>query len=79
MSCNCNNLDKNGKNIVDLVRGKGKAEFLLKTPHEIQCSCNKTFLMTTCVDKCPHCGMVYGVTPCSSSNKENILAADINY
>ena len=29
--------------------------------------------------KCPHCEMTYGVTPCSSRNKENVVAAGIRY
>ena len=35
--------------------------------------------MKTHVDKCPTCNMVYGVTPCSSHDKNNIKIADINY
>lgn len=81
MSCGCGSVNKNdGKNIVDLVRSKGKGDFPLRTPHELECvNCNKTFTMTTHVDKCPSCNMVYGVTPCSSHDKNNILAADVNY
>lgn len=81
MSCGCSNINKNdGKNIVDLVRSKGKDSFPLRLPHEIVCAnCNKSFTMTTHVDKCPHCNMVYGVTPCSSMDKSNIKPADINY
>lgn len=35
--------------------------------------------MTTFVDKCPHCNMTYGVTPCSQSDAANIKEAGINY
>lgn len=81
MSCGCSNTDKNnGKNVVDLVRSKGKGDFPLRTYHDIECvNCKKTFTMKTHVDMCPYCNMVYGVTPCSSSDKNNIKAADINY
>ena len=81
MSCGCGGVNKNdGRNVVDLVRSKGKDSFPLRTPHDIGCvSCNETFTMTTHVDKCPSCNMVYGVTPCSSHDKNNILAADVNY
>lgn len=80
MSCGCGSMNKkDGKAVVDLVRSKGKADFPLATPHEIECSCGKTFTMKILVDKCPYCGMTYGVTPCSSRDKENIAAADINY
>lgn len=79
MSCGCSGLDKNGKAVVDLVRSKGKDSMELRIKHEIECSCGNTFIMNTLVDKCPHCHMTYGVTPCSSMNKENVLAADIDY
>ena len=81
MSCGCKNTNKSdGKQVVDLVRSKGKANFPLRTPHEIICSnCKNTFIMNTHVDKCVHCNMTYGVTPCSSMDKKNIKPADINY
>jgi len=81
MACGCENLNKNdGKNVVDLVRSKGKDKFPLRTPHELECvNCKNIFTMNTHVDKCPSCNMVYGVTPCSSQDKNNIKSADINY
>ncbi|WP_373600896.1 hypothetical protein [Paraclostridium bifermentans] len=81
MSCGCANTDKNdGKQVVDLVRSKDKGDFPLRSPHNLTCiNCNENFTMTTHVDKCPNCNMTYGVTPCSSMNKENIKAAGINY
>lgn len=42
-------------------------------------SCGNIFIMKTIIDKCPHCEMTYGVTPCSSRNKENVVAAGIRY
>ena len=42
-------------------------------------SCGNIFTMKTIIDKCPHCEMTYGVTPCSSRNKENVVAAGIRY
>ena len=79
MSCGCSNISNDGKAIVDLVRSKGKEEMILAVSHEIKCSCNNIFIMTKLVDKCPKCQMTYGVTPCSSKNKDNVKAADINY
>lgn len=79
MSCGCGSLDGNGKAIVDLVRSKGKDNFELKFEHIIDCSCGNSFKMKTLVDKCPNCNMTYGVTPCSSKDKENIKPAGINY
>lgn len=79
MSCGCASLGNDGKAVVDLVRGKGKADLALRTAYEINCSCDKSFTMEKLVDKCPHCGMTYGVTPCSQSDKNNIKPAGINY
>lgn len=79
MSCNClNNIDT-GKELVDLVRSKGKDNFTLKVSHIIDCSCGSSFTMHTLVDKCPNCSMTYGVTPCSQGDKNNIKSAGINY
>ncbi len=81
MSCGCENMDKNnGKSVVDLVRSKKKDDFPLRNELEIKCvECGDTFTMKTHVDKCPKCGMVYGVTPCSSGDKNNVKPAGINY
>ena len=81
MACGCENINKNdGKNVVDLIRSKGKDKLPLRTPHELECvNCKNIFTMNTHVDKCPYCNMVYGVTPCSSQDKKNIKSADINY
>ena len=81
MSCGCSNINKNdGKNVVDLIRSKGKENFPLRNSYDIECvNCKETFTMKTHVDKCPTCNMVYGVTPCSSHDKNNIKIADIHY
>ena len=81
MSCGCGSVNKNdGKNVVDLVRSKGKDSFPLRTPHDIECvNCNETFTMTTHVDKCASGKMVYEVSAYSSHDKNNILAAEVNY
>ncbi|MGL4107911.1 hypothetical protein [Clostridium sp. LP20] len=79
MSCGCSTLGNDGKAIVDLVRSKDKATLPLKESYKIDCSCGKDFTMKTLVDNCPNCGMTYGVTPCSQSDKNNIKAAGINY
>ena len=75
MSCGCSNLGNDGKAVVDLVRSKGK----LRNAYEINCSCGQTFTMEILVDRCPHCNMTYGVTPCSQGDVNNIKAAGINY
>lgn len=68
-----------GKSVVNKIRQVGVGMGLLPTPFEIACSCQNTFTMRHYEDKCPHCMMVYGVTPCTSHDKENIKAAGINY
>ena len=79
MSCGCSNLGNDGKAVVDLVRSKGKADLKLRNAYEINCSCGQTFTMEILVDRCPHCNMTYGVTPCSQGDVNNIKAAGINY
>jgi len=69
----------NGKAIVDKVRKVGVAKGLLEIPHLMKCSCGELFQMIHFEEKCPKCGMVYGVTPCSSGDRKNIKAAGIDY
>ncbi len=80
MSCGCKTMNKkDGKAVVDLVRSKGFEDKNIAIPHEINCSCGESFIMKKLVDKCPKCHMTYGVTPCSSRDRDNIAAAGINY
>jgi Zn finger protein HypA/HybF involved in hydrogenase expression len=52
----------------------------MPVPLIIECSdCNKEFTMETYEDKCPHCNMVYGVTPCHAFDPENVMAAGKDY
>ena len=68
-----------GKAIVNKVRQVAVGSGLLETPHMIECECGASFRMVHYEENCPSCGMVYGVTPCSSHDKNNIKAAGINY
>lgn len=82
MACGCLSKANNGtdaKAVVNLVRGKGKEKFPLRYLYKINCDCGNTFTMKTLVDSCPNCNMTYGVTPCSQNDKENVVAAGINY
>ena len=47
MSCGCSNINKNdGKNVVDLIRSKGKENFPLRNSYDIECvNCKETFTM----------------------------------
>ena len=69
----------NGKAIVDKVRQVAVGAGLLETPHTVECECGSSFKMIHYEEKCPSCGMVYGVTPCSSHDMNNIKPAGINY
>ena len=69
----------NGKAIVNKVRQVGVRDGILETPHIVECECGQKFKMVHFEEKCPNCGMVYGVTPCSSHDIKNIKPAGINY
>lgn len=75
----CSAAFENGKATVDKVREKGFTKDKLPVPHMIECECGTTFEMKYFEDKCPSCNMVYGVTPCHAEEKENVMAAGVNY
>lgn len=68
-----------GKAVVNKVRQVGVGNGMLEVAHEVECTCGETFKMHRYETACPNCNMVYGVTPCSSHDKNNIKAAGINY
>ncbi len=70
----------NGKAVVDKIRMMGFNTRPMPPGVTITCvECSEDFEMTTLETKCPHCGMVYGVTPCSVNNPERIQAAGKDY
>ncbi|MGL5540709.1 MAG: hypothetical protein ACRDBX_03635 [Erysipelotrichaceae bacterium] len=75
----CSGGEMSGKASVDKLRMMGFSEGALPIPVELQCSCGESILMDTFEFKCPHCNMVYGVTPCSSHDPSRIKAAGIDY
>ena len=75
----CSGSFTNGKQVVNKVRMMGFSEGLLPMPLPINCECGNSFEMEYFEDKCPHCGMVYGVTPCSSHDPSKVQAAGIDY
>lgn len=79
MSCSCTKDLNHGKDIVDLIKRKGKESVVPAIKHEINCDCGETFLLQTVIMNCPKCEMTYAVTPCGSDNKNNIKQAGINY
>lgn len=74
-NCGCTN----ELNAVDKIRLKGFSNENIPQAFKIQCACNESFIMTTHEAKCPSCHMVYGVTPCSADNVENVVAVGVSY
>ncbi|WP_040203503.1 hypothetical protein [Neobacillus jeddahensis] len=79
MSCGCTERLQDGKDVVDHVKSKGKADFAPAVAHEIHCECGTTFILETIIMNCPHCEMTYAVTPCGSDDVNNVKAAGIKY
>ncbi len=70
----------NGMMVIDKLREMGFEKREMPHTTIYQCKeCNNEFEMTHLETKCPQCGMVYGVTPCSTSDPDKIMAAGINY
>lgn len=76
----CSGSFDNGKMVVDKLRMMGFQDMVMPNKTVIKCKeCDKDFEMTHLETKCPHCGMVYGVTPCSTSDPSKIMAAGKEY
>ena len=76
----CGGSFDDGKQVVDKVRMMGFAEQPRPMPLDIKCTeCDKTFEMETFEGKCPHCNMVYGVTPCHAFDSIHVQAAGVDY
>ena len=68
-----------GKAVVDKVRLVQVGRGMLEVAHKVECECGTSFNMVHYEETCPSCDMVYGVTPCSSHDQNNIKPAGINY
>ncbi|MDC7218968.1 MAG: hypothetical protein PQJ59_03445 [Spirochaetales bacterium] len=76
----CSGSFEDGKQVVDKVRMMGFSAQPMPLPMNLTCSdCDKEFPMETFESKCPHCGMVYGVTPCHAFDPANVMAAGKDY
>ncbi len=76
----CTGSFENGKLAVDKIRMMGFNENIMPVKAMIKCvECGDEFEMTHLETKCPHCGMVYGVTPCSATDPSKIMAAGKDY
>lgn len=80
MHAGCSGSFPDGRQMADRVRMMGFAEMPVAPPLEIFCTnCQNPFMMHTLLATCPHCGMVYAVTPCHADRAENVLPAGIGY
>ena len=77
-NCGCGKLS-DGRAIVDHVKSKGKENFAPNVPLIMNCECGETFVLKTVIMNCPKCEMTYAVTPCSSSDINNVKPAGIKY
>jgi len=69
-----------GAGVVDKLRMMGYSGMAMPVETRLVCEgCGTTFQMKTMEDRCPECGMVYGVTPCHASDPASIQAAGIGY
>jgi len=75
----CSGSFSNGKAVVDKVRMMGFSDGALPLALPIDCECGTSFDMEFFEDKCPSCGMVFAVTPCSSHDASKVKAAGIDY
>ncbi len=70
---------ENGVDVITKLRTMGFSKGVLPVPFDMKCSnCDNQFTMTTFESKCPSCNMVYGVTPCSAFDVNNVKAAGID-
>ncbi|MDP3464070.1 MAG: hypothetical protein Q8S18_14865 [Bacteroidales bacterium] len=76
----CSGSFTNGMMVADKVRQMGFNEQFMPMPFDINCeNCQHSFLMERFETHCPHCGMVYAVTPCHAFDPEHVKAAGIGY
>ena len=69
-----------GKQIADKVRMMGYDRIPMATAHDLTCAhCQGDFKMVTMVTQCPHCAMVYAVTPCHAHDAGSVQAAGIDF
>ena len=75
----CGGVREDGKAMVDKVRMMGFRDMPLPVAAQVDCECGKAFMMSRFEDRCPECGMVYGVTPCHAGDPTAIRPAGVDY
>lgn len=69
-----------GTEVVDKLRKMGFSAMAMPVEAKVNCvECDTSFMMVTLEQSCPQCGMVYGVTPCHSTDPSGIKAAGVGY
>ena len=71
----CSGSFTDGVQVIQKLRGMGFSNQPMPMSMWIDCSCEKQFEMETFEDRCPHCGMIYGVTPCHAFDPANVMPA----
>lgn len=72
----CSGSFKSGEEVLLKVRNMGFAEQPMAMALTITCvECHNEFEMETHESTCPHCQMVYAVTPCHAFDPDNVMAA----
>lgn len=70
----CSGTFTSGKEVLMKVRMMGFSTGFMPVPLAVDCQCGNQVEMSTFEYKCPHCGMVYAVTPCHAFDPANIMA-----
>ncbi len=75
----CSGTFQTGQQVVDKVRMMGFSDGALPLPHNLTCDCGTKFTMEFFEDKCPSCGMIFAVTPCSCFDPNLVQKAGKDY
>ena len=70
----CGGISEDGRAMEEIIR-----DMPLPAQVQIDCECGEAFVMSKFEDRCPHCSMVYGVTPCHTGDPSAIRPAGIDY
>ena len=71
----CSGSFNDGIEVVEKLRMMGFSSQPMPVPAVFTCKeCNTEIVMDTFEYECPHCGMVYAVTPCHAFDVANILS-----
>ena len=72
----CSGKFDDGMQVLAKLRMMGFSKQTMPFPMTFTCKeCGEEITMTTFEYECPHCGMIYAVTPCHAFDVENILRA----